>query len=549
MSLLITKSPPGQAASYTNHFKDTFEIRPNSQIAVQEATINRRALITVSSGAFVAIYHGKDLTATEKNDIDWGIMVPIPEGSYEPDVFAAAVQDALNEYDYHPVYTGNWTCNPEFNSTSKQFDGFDIAVTQTVSTAVAKFNDADVEDYPTIAANKLNYVASSGRVTRASTGSATHADIPGLLSFNKALLATGGSFVVKVEEANLHGDLEIYLGRKYAYDGSRRGWYDYVVRIDKDFNEIAVSQAVVVDPTTGPSGLDRANTELFYFQDPDSDLQDTTHYDWTTGTYNCIKFTLTNQKLELFVGKDNADYKLVTDKFKPITFSTYALYPEITLKSGKDDDSYVDILGMTTSSLQTPNTSWQKLNILSAIRVDMYITQIAKVFGGGVNYTASRTLLSATQGLNNTEQLILYDRGGKYLNDKDHTSNMQSELGCSRAIPISSSAGVTTTWKSEVPPLKHSEEQMFIRLTGLTFESLNGTEGVNGPSRILQPISRFTDNKSHGMIRFVPPERTYLNLHNPNKLMIHSVQVEIVDANERLVTDLTDNTFVIFHIR
>ena len=90
---------------------------------------------------------------------------------------------------------------------------------------------------------------------------------------------------------------------------------------------------------------------------------------------------------------------------------------------------------------------------------------------------------------------------------------------------------------------------MFIRLTGLTFESLNGTEGVNGPSRILQPISRFTDHKTHGMIRFVPPERTYLNLHNPNKLMIHSVQVEIVDANERLVTDLADNTFVIFHIR
>ena len=543
MSLLITKSPPGQAASYTNHFKDTFEIKPNSQIAVQEATINRRALINVSSNAFLAVYHGKTLAGLEYNDIDWGISLPIPEGTYEPDGFAATVQTALNLYEYHPVYAGNWVCAPQYDLASQEFTGVNIAVKQTVSTAVTRFAAADVENYPTIADLKLSYDAATGRATRASTGSAADADIPGSLSVNKALLATGGSLVVKAESSHLHGEFEIFLGRKYGYDGSRRGWYDYVVRIDI-LGSLTVNQALVVDPARGPLNLNRSTTEIQYWNDPDSDLDAlAAAYDWDTDTYNCIKFTLDNQRLALYVGTDDANYQLVTDKFKPITFSTYALYPELKLKAAQNDDSYVDILGMTSSALQKPNKVWQKFNVVNLTYVDMFIPTLDKVFNGGTKHdhsTLSRGLLAATQGLNNTEQLVVgRQSGSKYTND-DYP-NMQSELGFSKAVPTTSTNKLLASWTSDFPPL--------IRLTGLTFESLNGTEGVNGPSRILQPISRFTDNKSHGMIRFVPPERTYLNLNNPNKLTIHSVQVEVVDANERLVTDLTDNTFVIFHIR
>ena len=86
---------------------------------------------------------------------------------------------------------------------------------------------------------------------------------------------------------------------------------------------------------------------------------------------------------------------------------------------------------------------------------------------------------------------------------------------------------------------------MFVRTTGFTFESLNGTAGVEGPSRILQPLSRFMGNKTSGMLKFVPPERTYLDLHN----LLHSISVEIVNADETLVQDLSDTTCVVFHIR
>ena len=71
-----------------------------------------------------------------------------------------------------------------------------------------------------------------------------------------------------------------------------------------------------------------------------------------------------------------------------------------------------------------------------------------------------------------------------------------------------------------------------LRLTGLTFESQNGA--VQGPSRIIQPLARFTDNKTFGRMHFVPPERTYLKLRNPHKIMVQEIQIDIVTVNDSI---------------
>ena len=62
-------------------------------------------------------------------------------------------------------------------------------------------------------------------------------------------------------------------------------------------------------------------------------------------------------------------------------------------------------------------------------------------------------------------------------------------------------------------------------------------------------LTRFTDNKTHGRMHFVPPERTYLKLHNPNKLTVQEMQVDIVNSDEKVVKDLQAHTYVALHIR
>jgi hypothetical protein len=47
----------------------------------------------------------------------------------------------------------------------------------------------------------------------------------------------------------------------------------------------------------------------------------------------------------------------------------------------------------------------------------------------------------------------------------------------------------------------------------------------------------------------VPPQRTYLKLRNPSKLTVQEIQVDIVNAEETVVGDLLDTTYVSLHIK
>ena len=76
MSLIITRNngsdPP---ESYHNYFKDTFEIRPHSQIAVHTCVINRDPSYVISDDDSVFyVYHGGYLSDA---------MVTKDEGGYE----------------------------------------------------------------------------------------------------------------------------------------------------------------------------------------------------------------------------------------------------------------------------------------------------------------------------------------------------------------------------------------------------------------------------------------------------------------------------------
>ena len=63
MSLILTQSdstPGSNPASYVNRFKNTFQIKANAEIAVQEVVLNRMGRFVVHQGARVFIRHGAD---------------------------------------------------------------------------------------------------------------------------------------------------------------------------------------------------------------------------------------------------------------------------------------------------------------------------------------------------------------------------------------------------------------------------------------------------------------------------------------------------------
>ena len=60
MSLILTQSTPGNANSYVNRFKNTFELPPNAEIAVQEVVMNRKASFTVRPDTKFYVRHTPD---------------------------------------------------------------------------------------------------------------------------------------------------------------------------------------------------------------------------------------------------------------------------------------------------------------------------------------------------------------------------------------------------------------------------------------------------------------------------------------------------------
>lgn len=88
----------------------------------------------------------------------------------------------------------------------------------------------------------------------------------------------------------------------------------------------------------------------------------------------------------------------------------------------------------------------------------------------------------------------------------------------------------------------------FIRLPGLTHKSFNG--GQSGLSKILYQVPQFSnDGRQFGPLFFAPGEKTYVSLNNPGKTLLNSLQVQIVDSQEKELNSLTGTTQVVFHIR
>ena len=88
----------------------------------------------------------------------------------------------------------------------------------------------------------------------------------------------------------------------------------------------------------------------------------------------------------------------------------------------------------------------------------------------------------------------------------------------------------------------------FIRLPGLTHRSYNGAQ--SGLSKIIYQLPQFSnDGRQFGALYFEANEKTYVKLNNPGSMILNSLNVQIVDSQERELTSLTGDTQIVFHVR
>jgi hypothetical protein len=151
--------------------------------------------------------------------------------------------------------------------------------------------------------------------------------------------------------------------------------------------------------------------------------------------------------------------------------------------------------------------------------------------------------------------ISVYDQELYVIPDDLNQANMGRALGFSTFTQIKQSVyglPLTGAWKSmsinSINAGEFAVTSCFVRVNDLTFRSYNGAK--NSRSQILYHIPRFTnDGRTYGELFFNAPEKTYLKLHNTEKIMINQLSIDIVNRNEVVVSDLTGGTIVALHIR
>ena len=97
-------------------------------------------------------------------------------------------------------------------------------------------------------------------------------------------------------------------------------------------------------------------------------------------------------------------------------------------------------------------------------------------------------------------------------------------------------------------PPDYRVHSAFVRISNMPIQSYNGAK--QSVSKMLYHLPRFTnDGREFGDLFFSPGEKTYVALHNTSPEILNNIEVQIVDVNERPITDISGNTIVVFHLR
>jgi len=379
-------------------------------------------------------------------------------------------------------------------------------------------------------------------------------------------------------------------------------WYDYVVQARKvggtvrlevfaaGFNDETKADAVVGDRFVEHKSFNLADTEIQYWLDAGSDMTDALGgaYDLNTDAQGIKNISFTCHADEITIGYTNAadEAKILvqskangaTKYMPPVCGTKMRLFPKCMVSNentaaGAGGQKYIKIVSMTGRSLpsirpygsgwyedQSPlygnlakvspsdthfgeNADSSDCRI-SNIRNQRVITPV-KIAGGYLDYAIYMI----------TEQIDPANPADAIF----EPSNITREANSIRSLGLQNFPAVLDTtdgtaqgnagiqWNS-VKPSTASSSSYFITCPTLTQTSQNFGKGT--PSKILYHLPQFSNSgEDVGSLFFEPGEKTYLRLGNTEKVSLNTLDINIVDKNEKNADDLSGNTVVVLHIR
>ena len=108
--------------------------------------------------------------------------------------------------------------------------------------------------------------------------------------------------------------------------------------------------------------------------------------------------------------------------------------------------------------------------------------------------------------------------------------------------------GAIVEFAPTIAPNLQPKTSMFVRLKNQALNSYNGNK--SSVSNIIYACPRFdSQGNSDGLMFYEPSERVYVKFNNVAPFVLNSLELDIVDVNERVIEDLMGNTLITLHIR
>lgn len=534
-------------------------------------------------------------------DIPW--EVKIPKGVYTTNEFANIVERALNEDCPHPAFgnletrfgasadtDGHFTCEVKKNAVN-EFKGFKIEI------ASETYDHNANTTYPNDQVEVLARDGAGGGYNNGVLTTPMNSKLSIMFHFKQPIHPSEGGFKFTIPAGGFSNKWIIGLvrnnnkGEYMPYDKDGAPNYNYGAITDQfgnDYNDDIFNDygGDFFDYCLVCNGTDIRLWYLEYDEDNDMYQMDELEY-WDTATYKGSSGFQSVALSSAYNGSTDIDFYVqheniiieiantkITDKQLPaVGSSNYSLYPKAILSNfymngvtvrpssriegwdSRKDLSYKWWYDPLQHELLRRSDYWRTQYVQHKI-FDMY--EESDEVPAGIWITDFRTSITKTQAqvhnINfvDKEQQIVIIPGDNSGYNYNVNGNVNGFLGFT--FVEEDPETLTTTLikyqtQSDRVPEVNSNNAVHVRINDLEMKTLNGTTASF--SRIVGSVPRHlgAGNISSGLIFHEPSNLIFLDLHNKEKMIINSIQIDMVNSNETFAADLQDYTSNTFLIR
>jgi hypothetical protein len=537
------------------------------------------------------------------------VQIALQNGVYSIDELVAHIQAMLRLQDDHPNYQHEWLVTKK-TDIAGDIEGIQLVCDQippapksTSATPPTSDSDSDSDDsvapdvdipFPSKLVNvsygdggtDIVYNSATGEVSRAASSPRERiwARTSKPLNLNSGHLVfelTSPSNVCQ-EQHNAFG-----IGRNYhpdQYTDTIGSFFDVQVRYLVS-GEVLLEQQLLT-----PSGFvkeeieywnDTTNADGTTNADPDSAFKTLTgpmniltpptgH----TGTYDGICMFVENSITTVLIGDaaetdytNTAKWKILArTKIKPVSYANIACFGKCYVPNNTYNIKITCDTVETYSSVygaEDYDVDWSSLSVSYPDISDNKLMGDTAVGSGaledhnGIFINRGLSIKTASVQRHIPYQCVLISGfvDAYEFYETSQGANMNKIMGyesihVESVVSAATSAKCTFTPTDTISPklgIVKGEDITFVRLNNLGQMSHNGA--MKGVSKIICDVPRYLPTSTSGRMWYAPPEKTYLSLGNSADITLSRLDVELVNANELLVGDLTDDTVVVLHVR